>query len=183
MRLARRDGRTAYAAVTTELDPGIDLSAAVLCGRRPEERFFCMELPDRDGFGLAALGSVAALEAAGPGRFATLAESARELGSRTAWGRGDDDAPPASGPVLVGGFAFAPEGGSAPEWRSLAPAQLFLPQIALARHRGRARLTVCAAVQPDDSEGEVVARARARLADVRPARMPLLDPEPVERAQ
>ena len=182
--IARRDARTAFAAVTVAVDPSLDLSAAVLAARRPDEPFFCLEQPDRDGFALAALGGVATLEARGEDRFAELAGACRELGSRTVAGTGaDPDAPPASGPVLVGGFSFAPEGGSAPEWGSLAPARLLLPGLAFARHRGQARLTLCAAVAPDEAPGEAVARACARLAELGPAQMPLLDPEPVERSR
>jgi isochorismate synthase len=182
--LARRDGRAAYAAVTVTVDPGIDLSAAVLGSRLPDDHWFCLEQPDRARFALAALGSAAILEAGGPARFADLAAASRDLAAR---GMGDSEpdpaAPPASGPVLVGGFAFAPDGGAVPEWSSLAPAQLLLPQVSLARHGEEARLTVCAAVAPDDAPGEAAARIRARLAAVAPAAMPMLDPEPVERAR
>jgi isochorismate synthase len=182
--MARRDGRTAYAAVTVALDPGLDVSAAVLTARRPDERFFCLEQPDRHGFALAALGAVAALEARGARRFEALTAACRVLAARTTAGGGaDPEAPPASGPVLVGGFGFAPDGGSAPEWRTLAPAQLLMPQIALSRHHGQARLTVCAAVEPDDAPGDAVRRACARLAGVGPGQMPVFDPEPVERAR
>ncbi|HEY1357449.1 MAG TPA: isochorismate synthase [Thermoleophilaceae bacterium] len=181
--VARRDGGTAYAAVTVPIDPGLDLAAAVFGARRPDERFFCLEQPDRAGFALASLGAEATLEARGPDRFRDLARASRKLGARVAiGGEVDPGAPAASGPVLVGGFAFAADGGSAPEWGSLAPAQLLLPTISLARHRGEARLTLCAAVEPDDAPGEAVARARTRLEGVRPAPMPVLDPEPVERA-
>lgn len=182
--MARRDGRTAYAAVTIAVDARLDLSAAVLAARRADERYFCLEQPERGGFGLAALGATATLEAQGVGRFAEVAGTCRELGRRTVADDGTDpDAPAASGPVLVGGFSFAPDGGNSPEWRSLSPAQLLLPEISFARHRGQARLTVCAAVAPDDAPGEAVARSCSRLAEVRPADMPLLDPEPVERAR
>ena len=34
--------------------------------------------------------------------------------------------------------AFAEDGGGTPEWSSLAPASLVLPEISLARHRGDA---------------------------------------------
>ncbi len=119
--------------MTVALDPGIDVSAAVFAARRPDERFFCLEQPDRGGFALASLGAVAILEARGQERFAALARASRDLGSRMAGGHEvDPDAPPASGPVLVGGFAFAADGGSSPEWASLAPAQLLLPAVSFA---------------------------------------------------
>ena len=96
---------------------------------------------------------------------------------------GDPRSPPGAGPVLVGGFAFAPEGGAAPEWSSLAPAQLVLPEVSLSRQGGEARLTVSVAVDADEAPEAIVDRVRARLAELRPAAMPLLDPDPVDRAR
>src|SRR5687768_14705934 len=66
---ARGSGRPALAAVTTAIAADLDLSAAVLAARRPEDRYACLEQPDRDGFALAGLGQAATLEAHGPGRF------------------------------------------------------------------------------------------------------------------
>ena len=76
----RRMGPVAVAAVTVPIDPALDLSAAVLAARRTEDRFACLEQPDRDGFVLAGLGQAAVLEARGAGRFAQVATAARELG-------------------------------------------------------------------------------------------------------
>ena len=56
----------------------------------------------------------------------------------------------------MGGFAFSGEGGATPEWSSLAPALLVLPEIALVRQWGEARMTVCAEVQPDDEAGALL---------------------------
>src|SRR5215213_3554002 len=118
--LTRRDGRVAVAAVTVPLPADVDVAAAVLGARRADDRFFCFEQPDRDGFALAALGAAATVEGSGPGRFAEATRQVRELGSRTfADDPGRDPArPPAAGPVFLGGFAFAHEGGRSPEWSS-----------------------------------------------------------------
>ena len=78
--LARRTGAPALGAVTVPVPPELDLSAAVLAARRPDDRFACLEQPDRDGFALAALGQAMTIEARGPGRFAEVAARARELG-------------------------------------------------------------------------------------------------------
>jgi salicylate biosynthesis isochorismate synthase/menaquinone-specific isochorismate synthase len=163
----------------------LDLSAAVLGARRPDDRFACLEQPDRDGFVLAALGQAVVLEARGPERFAEVAARARELG-RTAVADelADDPArPPASGPVFVGGFAFAHDGGSSPEWSGLAPACLVLPEVALARQGGEARMTLTAPVEPDDDPDAVVERLLGRTRELAPVSMPLLDPDPVERTR
>ena len=140
---ARRYGSVAFAAVTAEISADLDLSAVVLAARRPDDRFACFEQPDRDRFALAALGQAATVQASGPDRFSAASAQARELGRRTF---ADDPAadsrrPPAAGPVFVGGFAFSGDGGSTHEWGSLAPALLVLPEVALVRQSGEARMT------------------------------------------
>jgi isochorismate synthase len=188
---ARRGGRAAdrgrgvVAAITVPIAAELDLSAAVLAARRPEDRFACLEQPERDGQVLAALGQAEVIEARGPNRFAEVAACARELG-RTAVT--DDPAtdparPPASGPVFIGGFAFAHDGGSSPEWSGLAPACLVLPEVALSRQGGEARLTITAVVQPDDDGDEVVERLVTRSEELASTGMPLLDPDPFVRTR
>lgn len=179
---ARSERRRVLAAVTVPVDPGLDLSAAVLRARRADDRFFCLEQPERDGFALAALGQAAIVEARGARRLATLTREGRELTRDAHVGDPADDpaAPPAAGPVWVGGLAFAADGGAAPEWSSLAPAQLVMPELSLARRGTEARLTLYAVIGPGDDAAGVLARLDARLAELVPAEMPLLDPHPVE---
>ncbi len=173
------------AAITVPIDSGLDLSAAVLAARRPDDRFACLEQPERDGQVLAALGQAEVIEARGPNRFAEVAARARELG-RTAVAddpADDPNRPPASGPVFAGGFAFAHDGGSSPEWSGLAPACLVLPELALSRQGAEARLTLTAVVQPDDDSDEVVERLVHRAEDLGTQGMPLLDPDPIQRTR
>jgi isochorismate synthase len=125
------------------------------------------------------------LEASGAARFAAVASRARELG-RSAFT--DDPAedphrPPACGPVFVGGFAFAHDGGSSPEWSGLPPACLVLPQVALARQGSEARMTLTAVVHADDDVDAVAASLAGRARELAPSGMPLLDPDPVERTR
>ena len=77
-----RRAQALVAAVTVPVPADIDLSATVLAARRPDDRFFCLEQPERDGFALATLGTAALLEARGPGRFTELARAQRELAAR-----------------------------------------------------------------------------------------------------
>jgi salicylate biosynthesis isochorismate synthase/menaquinone-specific isochorismate synthase len=178
-------GASALAAITVPVPAELDHSAAVMAARRDGDRFACLEQPDRDGFALAALGQAVVLEASGTARFADVALRARELG-RAAFTDDpaeDPDRPPATGPVFVGGFAFAHDGGSSPEWSGLAPACLVLPELAIARQRGEARMTVTAAVQADDDVDAVVDRLAGRARELEPSGMPLVDPDPVERAR
>jgi isochorismate synthase len=184
-RRARRTGAPVLAAITVPIPAELDLSAAVMAARRPADRFACLEQPDRDGFTIAALGQAATVEARGPERFAEVAARARELG-RTALAddpASDPHRPPAAGPVFVGGFAFAHDGGASPEWSSLPPASLVAPELVLARQKGEARLTLTAAVQPDDDPDEVAERLVGRARELKPTAMPLLDPDPVERTR
>jgi len=185
VRHTRRTQEAALAAVTVPIDAELDLSAAVLAARRAEDRFACLEQPDRDGFVLAGLGQAATLEARGPKRFAEVAARARELGRHAfADDPAEDPArPPAAGPVFIGGFAFADEGGASPEWSGLAPASLVLPELALVRQAGEARMTLIAAVRPDDDPDDVVERLLARTMELREASMPLLDPDPAVRTR
>ncbi|MEA2378300.1 MAG: menaquinone-specific isochorismate synthase [Thermoleophilaceae bacterium] len=183
--LARRieqaaDRTPALAALTVALPADLDLSAVVMRARRPDDRFFCFEQPDRDGFVLAGLGCAVALESRGPGRFREVAVRARGLGRRAFVDDPglDPDRPAAAGPVFVGGFAFADDGGGTPEWSSLAPASLVLPEVSLARHRGRARMTVSVVADGDDSPEALLERLLARVAELEPASMPLIDPDP-----
>ena len=182
---AGRGGPAAIASVTVPVPAELDVSAAVMAARRAGDRFACLEQPDRESFALAALGQAVVLEASGASRFADVALSARELG-RAAFT--DDPAedptrPPATGPVFVGGFAFAHDGGSSPEWSGLAPACLVLPELAIARQRGEARMTVTAAVHADDDVDAVAGRLAGRARQLAPSAMPLVDPDPVERTR
>src|ERR671932_98536 len=61
VRRARRRGE-ALAAVTVALPAGADPTAIAAASRRPGDAWFSYEQSDRDGFALAALGCVAALD-------------------------------------------------------------------------------------------------------------------------
>ena len=180
--VARRQRAPALAAVTVPVPAELDASAAVLRAKRPADRYFCFEQPDRDGFVLAGLGCAISLEARGAGRFREVAVRARDLGRRA---HVDDPAtdperPAAAGPVFVGGFAFAPDGGAVPEWAELSPASLTLPEVAIARHKGQARMTLSLVADGDESADALVERALERTQELAPAHMPLLDPDPVQ---
>ncbi len=173
VRRARRDRRDVIVSIDVPIDPATDVSAVVLASRSPGERFFCLEQPDRGEFALAALGDAAVVEARAGERFTEVARLCRELGR----GALTDQ----HGPRWVGGFAFAPDGGSTPEWRGFAPAQLVLPQVALWRRDGEAWMTLTEVVDSDGPGGAATAAGRA--ASLRVAPMPLLDPDPVAKPE
>src|SRR5689334_19387437 len=111
---ARSGGAPVLASVTSAVDAQTDPTAVVAASRRQDEPWFCLEQPDRDGSAVAALGSVRALEARGPDRFAQTAKRWRALAAAAI--ADDADGPPGSGLVAAGGFAFASDGAGTPRW-------------------------------------------------------------------
>jgi isochorismate synthase len=178
VRRARRRGE-ALAAITVPLAAGADPTAIAAASRRPGEAWFSYEQSDREGFALAALGCVAALDERGPERFARVAARWRALAEHASCD--DPDGPRGSGLVAVGGFAFAPDGGGAPHWAGYEPASLHVPEAALVRRGEEVRLTLAALARPDDVPDELVARLEARAAELRDRPLPLLDPDPAGR--
>jgi salicylate biosynthesis isochorismate synthase/menaquinone-specific isochorismate synthase len=167
-----------------QLDERVDPTAVVVASRRSGEPWFVLEQPDHDRSALAALGCVVALEesaAAGPGRFRRIAERWRALAAHAVCDRPDGLA--ASGPLAVGGFAFAPDGGAAPHWRGYAPASMHVPEVVLARRGADVRLTLSALVRPDDLAEDLLAALQTRAAELAEAPLPLLDPDPAGRAE
>jgi isochorismate synthase len=194
---ARRSGRSTLATGTFALPPGTDPSAVVCASRRAGESWFAFEQPDRGRAALAALGAAVELKATGRERFANVADRWRALAAAAV---GDDraeiDRRGGGGPVAVGGFSFAPDGGSTHAWAGFAPASMVVPEVALRRFarspaRGRSRagvqyevqMTLAALMAPDDTVQERMARLERRLRELRERPLPLLDPAPTARAQ
>jgi len=176
LRRARTRGSAALVSVTARVDPACDPTAMTAAARRPGEPWFCFEQPDRHGSAIAALGCVRALEADGPDRFGLLARRWRAV---TAAAIADPaDGPPGSGLVAVGGFAFAPGGGSSSRWQGFAAGSLVVPELSLARRGGSVSLTLNLEAAPDDTREDLLARAERRLRELHHARLPLLDPDP-----
>jgi salicylate biosynthesis isochorismate synthase/menaquinone-specific isochorismate synthase len=172
LRRARRSG-ACLLAVSVDLHPAADPTSIAVASRQGGEDWFCYEHPDRERFALATLGCATALDERGPRRFTRVARRWRELVADAVC---DED-----GAVAVGGFAFAPEGGSVPHWAGFEPASLRVPEVALARRGERVTLTLAAVAAPDDDADELVARLEARAEALAIAPLPLLDPDPVGR--
>jgi salicylate biosynthesis isochorismate synthase/menaquinone-specific isochorismate synthase len=191
LRRARRSGEPTLATSTVKLAGAVDPSAVACASRREGEPWFAFEQPDRGGAALAALGEAVCLSGSGEERFASVADRWRELAARAVGDPLDD--PDRSGPVAVGGFAFAPEGGGTPAWEGFDPASLIVPEVAIrrvaegARRRGRdrdepdVRLTLAALMAPDDTSEEALERLEGRLAELRERALGLLDPAPTGR--
>jgi isochorismate synthase len=180
---ARSSGRATLAAVTLELPSGTDPSAVICASRRPGEPWFLFEQPDRGGRALACLGEAVELRASGPERFAALARRWRALAASAL--SDPPDGPSGSGPLAVGGFAFAPDGGSSPHWRAFAPAGLSVPEVVLSRGERDGeplvRMTLSALLEPDDTPQQRLDSLLARVGELRDRPLPLLDPAPTGR--
>jgi isochorismate synthase len=188
LRRARRHGE-ALAAITLRVGSEVDPSAVVAASRADAaqrgslspaggaDSWFLFEQPDRDRAAVAALGTAVALEASGPDRFKAVAKRWRVLASHAACD--PPDGPRGCGPIAVGGFAFAPDGGRAPEWSGYAPASLHVPEVAFVRRGDDVRLTFCVLATPDDTADDLVARVERRATSLRDGvALPLLDPDP-----
>ena len=174
-------GRRTLVCVTTEVEVD-DPCAVVFASRLASDRWFCWEQPDRE-FALAGLGVAHEASSRGEGRFGDVAEECLRIGGDavTDEPRG---LPAGAGPVWLGGFAFAPDGGATPTWSSLAPASLVLPEVSLCRSGGRSFLTVNAVVHPGREVDGLGERLASRLSSLRvDAPLPLLDPHPTAHAE
>jgi salicylate biosynthesis isochorismate synthase len=176
LRRARVAGAPVLASVTADVDPGIDPTAVAVASRRPGEHWFVIEQPDRDGYAVAGIGCVRALEASGAGRFRHVS---RRWSSVASGALADAlDGLPGSGLVAVGGFAFASDGGVSRRWEGFAPASMIVPEVSLARRGARVSLTVNVDVAPDDTPEDLIGRVGERLGELSRAPLPLLDPAP-----
>ena len=121
--------------------------------------------PPGEGFALAGFGAVATFTAAGPGRFAEIDRAWAEL-------RADalvdvpSDGGAGLGPVLMGGFAFEPDGSSDGRWDGFPAALLTLPRLQLAVMDGECWVTTTLRVDADgrpDVEPDALIRLRGRV--------------------
>ena len=167
-------GRRALASATVAVEP-TDVSGAVLASRLASDRWFCWEQPDHDGFALGALGSAHEVVSRGPDRFAEVARDCSEL-LREAAIEAPAGLPAGAGPVWTGGFAFAPDGGGSPQWSSLPPALMVLPELSLLRSGDRCWLTLNVVVEAGEAPDGAQARARRRLEGLQEAALGPLDP-------
>jgi salicylate biosynthesis isochorismate synthase len=179
-RAAGRQRRT-LVSVTVESDVA-DPCAAVFASRLASDRWFCWEQPDR-GFALAGLGVAQEASSRGEDRFAEIAEECLRTGGDAVLDE-PRGLPAGAGPVWLGGFAFAPEGGSSSTWSSLPPGSLTLPELSLCRNGERTFLTLNAVIGPGDDVGRRSEALAARLAGLRATvPLPLLDPHPTAHPQ
>jgi salicylate biosynthesis isochorismate synthase/menaquinone-specific isochorismate synthase len=172
-------------SLTFEIDPSIDVSAAVFAARG-QDPWFAIEQPDRDGHAVAGMGVAARAMAYGPTRFRDIARDCRGFAIDADCGDDLVGLPAGAGPVFCGGFAFADQGGQSPEWAPFHPARLEMPELSVMRRAGQAWLTLAIAVRTTGPgpgaamKSYYLERLEKRLAALEPASMPLIDPSPLQ---
>ncbi len=119
VRRSRRLGAPALATFSLALPDDADPAALVCASRRAGERWFVFEQPERRRAALAGLGEAVGLQASGAERFTAIAARWRALAAEALADALED--PQGAGPLAFGGFAFAPDGGRAPQCRALSP--------------------------------------------------------------
>ena len=173
----RRQPQPTLLCAVVPLGGAIDPSAVVFASRLAGEPSFLLEQPDRGGMALGALGAASEIEASGRRRFSEVADGWRRLAARAVvWRAAESEA----SPIAVGGFAFANECAS-PVWEGFAPASLIVPEVALLRRDGVSTMLLSTLACPDDVPEQLIGRLRRRVAQLRCAPLPLLDPDPVGR--
>ena len=171
------DGRRRLVSATVELaSDELDPAPTVFASRLASDRWFCWEQPDAE-FALAGLGSAHEVVSRGPDRFEDIGHTCAEIG-RDRLADEPDGLPRGAGPVWVGGFAFAPDGGATPEWSSFPPALAVLPELSIVRAGGRCLLTLSAVTGGVVSPEERLSHLEQRLRSLRESEFPLLDPHP-----
>lgn len=172
------------ACVVRELNAAIDPTLLAWRLRGAGEPFLALEVPDRRGFAIAGVGSVGRIAASGGERFerAAAAWRAAVRGARIDADVTTADAPLA--PLALGGFAFAADGASSPEWDDFASLEFAFPELLLVREGGRAWLVLQARTgRPRALHDGTLERRLCALAELldggRMPSAPLLDPSPL----
>jgi salicylate biosynthesis isochorismate synthase/menaquinone-specific isochorismate synthase len=78
--------------------------------------------------------------------------------------------------VWTGGFAFAPDGGAPPQWSSLPPALLVLPELSIVRDGDQTFATASMMLAPGEDADAALAALGARVRAFTDAPLPMLDP-------
>lgn len=150
---ARETGRTQWVAIPARLAPS---DALALFAAAADDDRFLLERPC-EGLQVLGLGARHALEAEGAARFEKTARDARALGDDAHVVQPERAAPAPA--FLVGGFAFADDGGGG-EWRAFGAGRLALPELSFVRRDGLATTVVWQALAPGEEPEETGRRAQ-----------------------
>jgi len=129
----------------------------------------------REEFALACAGAAVELAPSGDARFR---EAAREWACVLADALTDGDRPPATGPLLAGGFSFAARGRpDTTRWREFGEGNLEVPRVMVTQSGARCWLTLNALVEADTDVRRTVDLTAALLEEIAAADRPAAAPE------
>ncbi len=154
MRLPRLDPLLAIEHVARAAESDVRLATHLSAGRMYWTR-------GRDGFALAGIGAVATFAPEGAERFASVDRAWTALLDRAILDHatsGDSDV----GPVMMGGFAFRPEGPRSDTWRGFPSTRLFVPRLQIVCTDGECLIRTSALVN-DDGQVDVAPEELAAL--------------------
>ena len=101
-----------------------------------------------DSFAMAGVGAAATFENSGPGRFAAIDHEWKSM-IQSAVVKGPRASIPGTGPVLMGGFSFEPNGPRTELWSGFGSSNLVIPALLITSSSGESWLTINAIVSGD----------------------------------
>ena len=154
---AQADGRPHWVALRARVPAHDGLE---FFDNAPQEDRFHWERPDQQ-LAITGLGRAFSIEADGDDRFDGAARAARELFENLHVA--GESGPRHSGPLLVGGFAFAATPSQQAAWRDFPPCHFTLPSVLFARERDEAWCTLIQRVDATDDPEAVVSALREAM--------------------
>lgn len=162
---ARATHRPVLVSVIEQVPVVDPLEALLAVERHAPDRMYWARPADE--FALAGVGAVATFTPEGTDRFATADHAWADL-LAGALVEDPSDGAAGTGPLLMGGFAFDPEGPRTLRWRDFPATRLTVPRLQVAVTHGACWLTTTVLVTPDgrpDVDPAELACLRAAVLD------------------
>ncbi|MBI4515748.1 MAG: isochorismate synthase [Deltaproteobacteria bacterium] len=163
LRRARRSAQPVLLSISHAIAAPEDVLALVAAGGESSPPYGFLWQHPAEQFALAAAGVAADFRATGSNRFRTIAAAWAELVHEAVIG----GEAAAAGPIVTGGFSFAPEPPPDEDWHGFPPGRMVLPQISVLQQGQSATLTVNLLVEGAHGLEDIVGQIEARYAKLR----------------
>ena len=169
---ARADGRRVLVSLTDRIDAADPLAVMESVVQRSGSSETARELISSgqmywsrpgDSFAMAGIGAAALFENAGAGRFASIDREWKSL-VQSAVVESPSSSIRGTGPVLMGGFSFEPNGPRTELWSGFGSSNLIIPALLITTSAGESWITLNAVVSAD-GRTNIDATALTSLAD------------------